>query len=78
MTLEQEKERIENLGGTLLDDKYAIFRFSEPVSNDKGETITLQEALAVEGQMIDSGYEGALIGHPFDLSDDHCIYFEIH
>jgi hypothetical protein len=78
-TIEQEIERIENLGGSVNQDHtVAIFRFTEPVSTNGGESITLKDALDIEGQMLGCGYEGALIGHPFDDSDVNCIHFQIH
>jgi hypothetical protein len=67
-------ERVENLGGSVKDN-YATFKFDEEVSNDNCESITLQDAINVEKQMMDLGFDGALIGHPFDEGDSTYIYF---
>lgn len=79
MTDLQIAERVENLGGTMSNDNTrAYFSFSEDVSNDGGESITLQEALNIEGQMMDLGFDGALIGTAFNEGDLKGIYFQIH
>lgn len=80
-TIEQEIEMIENLGGTITEDnKYAIFNFPDNVCmNDPWfEKLTLPDAIAIEKQMIYMGYEGALIGHPYDENNPKTIYFRIH
>lgn len=78
MTQLQIKERVENLGGTVSEDgTRAYFSFNEDVSNDGGESISLKEALDIEGQMMDLGFDGALIGTPFNDGDPKGIYFQI-
>lgn len=70
-------EMIEKLGGFVTDDRKKVyFRFAKKVSISDGQTITLSEALKIEKQLIGAGYDGALIGHPLDESDEYCIYFE--
>jgi hypothetical protein len=78
MTQLQIKERVENLGGTVSDDgTRAYFSFNEDVSKDGGETISLKDALYIEGQMMDLGFDGALIGTPFNDGDPRGIYFNL-
>ena len=75
LSKEQLNERIENLGGEL-NGNIAEFSFSENVSND-GESITLKAAIFVEKQMMDLGFDGALLGSSLDESDWSVIRFEI-
>ena len=75
---EQITERIENLGGTVNENvTKAYFTFDENVSDENGEEITLPDAIAIEGQMMDLGFEGALIGTRFNDGDTTGIYFNI-
>jgi hypothetical protein len=79
MTDLQIKERVENLGGTVSEDgTRAYFSFNEDVSKDGGETISLKDALDIEGQMMGLGFDGALIGTPFNEGGLKGIYFQIH
>jgi hypothetical protein len=75
-TIEQTTERVENLGGFVIGNK-AYFTFDQPVSEDGGESISLEEALNIQGKMMDMGYEGALIGTPANDMDLMGIFFEI-
>ena len=70
-------KEIKSLGADIIDNKYSVFTYNEYVSNDNGENITLQKAISDENKMIELGYSGALIGHPYDHSDINTIYFEI-
>jgi|GEM_PF-4015234 len=75
-TQDQIFEMVKNMGGSIYDG-YAVFVFDNPVSDDGGESITLDQALDVENKMLDAGFEGALIGHPFDESDFSYIHFKL-
>jgi hypothetical protein len=76
LTKNQIIEKIETLGGAVTKN-YATFKFDTSVSNDNCQSITLVEAINVETKMMDLGFDGALIGHPFDEDDITYIYFEI-
>ena len=78
MTKVQIKERVENLGGRVNEDiTVAEFSFNEEVTNDGGENITLKEALNIESQMMDLGFDGGLIGSILDESDWTVLRFDI-
>lgn len=72
----KKKKIIEEMGGSV-NENYATFYFDKKVSNDNCESITLQSAIRVETQMMELGYDGALIGHPLDEGDLNYIYFKI-
>ena len=77
-TKEQIKERVENLGGQVNEDiTIAQFSFEEEVSNDGGESITSKEAISIEGQMMDLGFAGGLIGSTLDAADWTILRFDI-
>jgi len=53
-----------------------IFEFDHTICTENGDEITSKKALKIQEKMLEFGFEGALLGHPLDESDDKCFHFK--
>ena len=63
-----------DLGG-YEDMNSIIFEFDHVICSENGDEITSKEANQIQEKMLDLGFEGALLGHPLDESDDKFFHF---